>query len=173
MLRNVTTTIDHECTRTDSHLSEKPFEYTPIKDMRGYCLLGKDNGGPYESIGAAKLSVVTRGLDIEEWKYCEGFHVLGDLLRDVGSAEARITLLTSDGMAAAQRLLHNTQAVIVRGNEFVFRATVLERTHAYNAGEIRLGLKCATANLVQGAMLGDAPAFYADIAGNKPSLPAT
>jgi hypothetical protein len=53
---------------TQSFLEEEVVETWPIRESRGICLLGENDVGPYETIGSADLSVVTKGIEIKEWK---------------------------------------------------------------------------------------------------------
>jgi hypothetical protein len=148
---------------TDSYLQDSPIEARPIRNENGYCLLGENSDGPFESIGSTSLNVIANGIEIKEWRYVRGFHVLSDMISELSSAEALIKIHTDKGVAAAKRLLQGARAMIVRGDEFVFRADLLEEPREWKDGELRLGLNGATAKMVRGKMLGPASEMYSDL----------
>ena len=145
---------------TGSHLQDSPIEMRPISNGAGYCLLGQNSVGPFESIGAVSLTVITRGIEIKEWRYVRGFHVLSDVISELNSAEALIKTQGDDGVEIANRLLPSAGAVVVRGDNFLFRAELLDEPREWEDGELRLGLNGATAELVLGKMIGPASEMY-------------
>jgi hypothetical protein len=128
--------------------------------MNGRCLLGKSSDDPFESIGPVSLNVIAKGIQIKEWKYVRGFHVLSDMISELSSAEAHIKIHTDEGVAAAKELLQGARAIIVRGDKFIFQADLLEEPREWKEGQLRLGLNGATAKMVWGKMLGPASETY-------------
>jgi hypothetical protein len=146
---------------TESYLKDEEIDYTPIKDLRGVCLLGEKESGPYESIGLVALTLIARGIEIQEYRYFRGFHALSDIDREVSSAEAHIRILTDDGIASAARLLCNVRDFVVQGEEFVFRAEMLGNRGKLENGEMRLELDVAkiTIALVRSGQAAGEPAL--------------
>ena len=145
---------------TDSYLQDSPIETRPIRNRDGYCLLGENSDGPFESIGPTSLNVIARGIEIKEWRYVRGFHVLSDMISELSSAEAHIKIQTDDGIAVANRLLPGARAMIVRGDNFVFQAELRHEPREWKDGELCLGLNGATAKMVLGKMIGPASEMY-------------
>jgi hypothetical protein len=133
---------------TESFVEDKAIEFQKIKDKIGYCLLGDNNVGPFESIGPVKLSVVTRGTEIKEWKYRSGFHVLSDIVSELTSAEAHIEVQAPDGLDASARLLKTAGSIVVRGDKFIFRADLLQEPRSRTGNRLTLALNGETAELV-------------------------
>jgi len=132
---------------TDSHLEDSPIETRPICNRDGVCFLGENSVGPFESIGRANLDVIARGIEIKEWRYVRGFHMLSDIIREISSADAHVRIRTDDGVAVANRLLSDAGTMIVRGDNFEFQADLLDEPRECKDGELRLGLDGTTAKI--------------------------
>jgi hypothetical protein len=132
---------------TDSYLQESPIETSPIQNRNGDCFLGEGSVGPFENIGPISLDVIARGIEIKEWRYVRGFHMLSDIISELSSAEAHIRIQTDDGVKVANRLLPDAGAMIVRGDNFEFQAELLDQPRACKGRELCLGLDGATAKI--------------------------
>ena len=141
---------------TESYLEDGQIEYVPIKDLHGSCLLGDDENRPYENIGLVMLTLIVKGIEIKEWRYSGGFHMLADILREVNSAEACIKFLEDGEIAAARRLICSARNLIVRGDKFLLRAEILGSPAEFENDEMRLRLNVTKIKMVIGKMLGPA-----------------
>jgi hypothetical protein len=141
---------------TDSYLKDGPIETRPICNKNGICLLRENSVSSFESIGPTSLNVIAKGTEIKEWRYVRGFHVLSDVISELTSAEAYIKIHTADGVAAAKRLLQGARAMIVRADDFVFQADLLEEPREWKDGELHLGLNGATAKIGSSSCSTDA-----------------